>query len=105
MYGFNEPYVVAVLVPHTALLKSWCDDNAIHWTSLQFMVHNIKVVQKFQQEIDHLNEALPNYKRIKNFLLTDIDWTVDNGFLTPSFKIIRPKVQAHYLTELEKLFG
>jgi long-chain acyl-CoA synthetase len=105
VYGFNKPFVAAVLVPHTALLKSWCDDNGIHWTSLQFMVYNIKVVQKFQQEIDRLNEALPNYKRIKKFLLTDTEWTVDNGLLTPSFKIIRTKVQAQYQVELERLYS
>jgi long-chain acyl-CoA synthetase len=102
--GFNKPFVVAVLVPHFALLQTWCEDHGIHWTSPQFMVHNIKVIQKFQLEIDRINQALPNYKKVQKFILSETEWTTDSGELTTSLKMIRDRLVVKYKAEIEKLY-
>lgn len=105
VFGFNRPFVVAVMVPHFALLQSWCEQNSIHWTSPTYMVHNIKVHQKMQQVVHALNEGLPKYKRIHKFILTEAEWTVQSGELTPSLKVIRPKVLATYSKAIEGLYN
>ncbi|MCK6616791.1 MAG: long-chain fatty acid--CoA ligase [Cyclobacteriaceae bacterium] len=102
--GFNKPFVSAVLVPNFVLLKRWCEETGVHWTSPAFMIHNIKVQQKIQEEIDRLNTALENYKRIKKFILSDTEWTVDTGELTTSFKLIRSKLLLKHETAIEKLY-
>jgi long-chain acyl-CoA synthetase len=102
--GFNKPFVSAILVPHWALLQTWCEENGVHWTSPQFMVHNIKVIQKMQQEVDRLNDTLQNYQRVKKFILSEIDWTVEGGELTTSFKMIRGKLMEKYKIELNKIY-
>ena len=104
IFGFNKPFVGAVLVPHFKLLKSWCDEMGIHWTSPTYMVHNIKVIQKFKDEVDLLNDSLPNYKKIQKFILSEIEWTPDNGMLTASLKMIRGKLVEKYNAEIEKLY-
>lgn len=102
--GFNQPYVVAVLVPHFQVLKNWCEEHYIHWTSPTYMVHNIKVVKKYQDEIDRLNEGLPGHERVRRFVLADEDWTVENRELTTSFKPMRANLIEKYKTQLEKLY-
>jgi long-chain acyl-CoA synthetase len=102
--GFNKPFVVAVLVPHFTLLQTWCEEQGIHWTSPQFMVHNIKVIQKFQQEIDHLNQTLPNYKKVQRIILSETEWTTDSGELTTSLKMIRGRLLEKHKSEFEKLY-
>jgi long-chain acyl-CoA synthetase len=102
--GFNKPFVSAILVPHWVLLQTWCEENGVHWTSPQFMVHNIKVTQKMQQEVNRLNESLQNYQRVHKFILSEVDWTVEGGELTTSFKMIRSKLMEKYKMELEKLY-
>ena len=102
--GFNKPFVSAILVPHWNLLQTWCEENGVHWTSPQFMVHNIKVIQKMQQEVDQLNKPLQNYQRLHKFILSEVDWTVEGGELTTSFKTIRGKLLEKYKIELDKLY-
>ncbi|MCX7637672.1 MAG: AMP-dependent synthetase/ligase [Cyclobacteriaceae bacterium] len=103
--GFNRPYVTALVVPHFGLLKAWCLENKIHWTAPAYMVHNIKVIQKMQEEINRLNEPLESYKRIRKFILTDSEWTAESGELTVSFKLIREKLVQRYAKEIEKMYA
>jgi long-chain acyl-CoA synthetase len=102
--GFNKPFVSAILVPHWVLLRNWCEENGVHWTSPQFMVHNIKVIQKMQQEVDGLNAPLQNYQRVQKFILSETDWTVESGELTASFKMIRGRLMERHANEIEKIY-
>jgi len=102
--GFNRAYVVAIVVPHFQLLKSWCEQHSIHWTSPPYMVHNIKVIQKYQEEIDRLNEGLQSHERIRKFILSEAEWTVESRELTTSFKPVRHNLLEKHKVEIEKLY-
>lgn len=103
--GFNRPFVTAVFVPNFSVLKTWCEEQGIHWTSPTYMIHNIKILQKMQSEIDRLNPSLEGFKQIKKFILADDEWTVESKQLTASFKLVRGKLLEKYKTELEKLYA
>lgn len=102
--GFNKPFVSAVLVPNYSLLKAWCEEQGIHWTAPTYMVHNIKVIKKIQDEVDRLNERLQGFERIKKFILSEEEWTVENKDLTTSFKPRRAKLLEKHKVEIEKMY-
>jgi long-chain acyl-CoA synthetase len=102
--GFQRPYVAALIVPHEEVLEMWCVQENIHWTSLQFMVHNIKVRAKFQEEIDKLNDSLPNVEQVKNFMLCPQDWSAERGELTNTLKPVRQQLMENYQNEIEKMY-
>ncbi|MBS1508702.1 MAG: long-chain fatty acid--CoA ligase [Bacteroidetes bacterium] len=102
--GFNRPFVCAVLVPHFVVLENWCRENGVHWTSPQYMIHNIKVISKMQDEVDRLNEKVESFKRIRKFILADAEWTVEAGELTTSFKVIRTNIMKKYQSEIDKIY-
>lgn len=102
--GFNKPFVSAVLVPNYSLLKTWCEEKSIHWTAPTYMVHNIKVVKKIQDEVDRLNDKLQGFERIKKFILSEEEWTVENKDLTTSFKPKRAKLLEKHKNEIEKMY-
>lgn len=103
--GFQRPFVTALIVPNFEVLQAWCKQEHIHWTSPQFMVHNIKVLARLQHEIDTLNEALANVERVRRFVLCPQDWTVESGELTTSLKPIRQRIVANYQNEIEKMYA
>ncbi len=103
--GFGKPYVTALIVPNFDILEEWCQLENIHWTSPIYMVHNIKVIAKFQFEIDLLNEALPNYKRIRNFVVGNEEWSIENNLLTTTLKPKRKFLLTHYNKEISKLYS
>ncbi len=102
--GFNKPFVSAILVPNYSLLKAWCEEQGIHWTSPTYMVHNIKVIKKIQEEVDSLNEPLQGFERIKKFILSEEEWTVENKDLTTSFKPRRAALLEKHKAGIEKLY-
>ncbi|MCE2895284.1 MAG: long-chain fatty acid--CoA ligase [Flammeovirgaceae bacterium] len=102
--GFQRPYVTALIVPQFESVRSWCDQNDIHWTAPQFMVHNIKVRAKFQQEIDKLNKELPHYETIRSFVLCHQDWSIEKGEVTPTWKPIRKQLEKNYELDIDKLY-
>jgi long-chain acyl-CoA synthetase len=102
--GFQRPYVTALIVPQFESVRSWCDKNDIHWTAPQFMVHNIKVRAKFQLEIDKLNEELPHYETIRNFVLCHTDWSIEKGEVTPTWKPIRSQLEKNYQVDIDKMY-
>jgi long-chain acyl-CoA synthetase len=102
--GFQRPFVTALLVPNFHLVEAWCVREGIHWTSPQFMVHNIKVRKLFEGEVERLNESLAGFERMRNFILCHEEWTVESGEMTATLKPIRQKLQFHYYKEIEKMY-
>jgi long-chain acyl-CoA synthetase len=102
--GFNQRFVSAILVPNFMLLQAWCEENGIHWTSAIYMVHNIKVIKKFQEEVDTLNEKLQSHERVKKFILSEEEWTVENKDLTTSFKPKRNRLLEKHVRDIEKIY-
>jgi long-chain acyl-CoA synthetase len=102
--GFNRPYVSAILVPNFSLLQSWCEEEGIHWTAPSYMVHNIKVIKKIQDEVDKLNASLQGYERVIKFILSEEEWTVENKDLTTSFKPRRNRLMEKHAKDIEKIY-
>ncbi|MCU0357098.1 MAG: long-chain fatty acid--CoA ligase [Cyclobacteriaceae bacterium] len=102
--GFQKPFVTALIVPDFELLQAWCAQQSIHWTAPEFMVYNIKVRAQLHAEIDRLNEELPNYQRVKDFVLCHQDWSVETGELTATLKPVRHLLMEHYQKEIDRMY-
>lgn len=102
--GFQRPYITAVIKPNFELLEQWCQTHGIHWTSPTYMVLNLKVKEKMQEEIEQLNTGLPNFQSIRAFHLTAEEWTITSGLLTYTLKLIRPKILEAYAKEIDRLY-
>jgi long-chain acyl-CoA synthetase len=103
--GFQRPYVTALIVPHFEILEAWCAQESIHWTSPQFMVHNIKVRARLQEEVDILNKELPNFEKVRDFVLCHQEWSMETGEITTTLKPVRKILLEHYEKEIEKMYA
>lgn len=102
--GFHKPYITALIKPNFDILEVWAKDQKIHWTSALYMVHNIKVRQKIDSEIQRLNAALPNYQSIRAFHLTYEEWTVESGLLTYTMKPVRARILERFGKEIDGMY-
>lgn len=103
--GFNKPFITALIVPDFTLLRQWCEDQEIHWTSSQYMVHNIKIISKIEEEVEIVNQELPNFTRVKKFILDHEEWTVEKGGITATLKPIRKVLEELHSKEIEKMYA
>lgn len=102
--GFQKPFVTALIVPNFDLLEAWCKSNSIHYTSAEYMVHNVKVREHYQSEVDKLNTSITSHEQVRNFVLCHQDWTVENKEVTTTLKPIRHLLMEHYHKAIEAMY-
>jgi long-chain acyl-CoA synthetase len=103
--GENQKFPSALIVPSFATLKKWCEIKNISYSSDADMIKNPVVVDKFQKEIDGINENFAQYEKIKKFELLCNLWTIDGGELTPTLKLKRKGITNKYKDVIEKIYS
>ena len=107
LVGDGKPYCVAVLTLDPAGLPSTLSKNMENPHSLSGLAVLSKsqaVREYLHQEVAKINSKLSSFETVKNFLLLPEELTVENGLLTPSFKVKRGAVEKKYQKEIAELF-
>ena len=52
----------------------------------------------------HKENGLRGFERIQKFTIDSEGWSVDNGLLTPTFKLIRKQIQNHYSDKIKEMY-
>lgn len=63
-----------------------------------------EVKSQIRAHVDAINAHLASFETVKNFHILDEDFTVENGFLTPTMKVKRKLVAERHAKELEELY-
>jgi long-chain acyl-CoA synthetase len=84
VFGDNKPFLVALLVLNN-----------------NFKDTDYKIIQK---EIEKINKELTKIEKIKKFLIINNQFSIENGFMTPTLKLKRFKIIQEYKKELEDLY-
>ncbi len=102
--GYKRKSVSALIVPNFNNLKTWSEENNVHWTAPQFMVINQKIEALLKTEIDNFNEVLEPHERIRQYILLHELWTTDSGEMTPTLKPKRKVIESNNQKAIEKLY-
>ena len=84
VYGDNKPFLVALLVLNN-----------------NFKDTDYKIIQ---EEIEKINKELTKIEKIKKFLIINNQFSIENGFMTPTLKLKRFKIIQEYKKKLEDLY-
>ncbi len=102
--GFQKPFVSALIVPNYDRLQAYAKKNGIHWTSPKYMSLNVKIKEFVKEEINRMLPDIENHERIKAFVLIHEPWTIENGMMSKSYKLLRHAILEKYSKELDKLY-
>lgn len=58
--------------------------------------------QLFLELLDEVNTKLAPHERLQTLVLLDSSWTIERGFVTPTLKLKRPLLEAHYAPLLRR---
>jgi long-chain acyl-CoA synthetase len=84
VYGDNKPFLVALI----ALNNNFKDTD-------------YKIIQ---EEIEKTNKELTKIEKIKKFIIINNQFSIENGFMTPTLKLKRFKIIQEYKKKLEDLY-
>jgi long-chain acyl-CoA synthetase len=103
--GENKKFAAAILSPDFIYLKSWCIKHKIKYTTNAEMIEHPLVTKRYQVEVKHYNHFFGDYEQIKRYQIVADEWTAAAGFLSPTLKIKRNVIEAHYADIIEKIFS
>lgn len=103
--GENKKFAAALISPDFIFLKSWCAKHKIVYSNNEEMIAHPVVLKRYQTEVKHFNHSFGDFEQIKKFQLVPDEWTAAIGFLSPTLKIKRNVIEAHYAEKIDKLFA
>ncbi len=101
--GEGQPFAAALIVSDKEMLpKVWQREKGSSlprdWRT-NSNVHDWLLAR--MQESTH---DLPSFMQVERFMFVNEEWTQDNGLLTPTLKLKRPRIEALHKSDIQRLF-
>jgi long-chain acyl-CoA synthetase len=87
--GMTSPFAIAVLVPPIR-------------KEMEQQKNREALEAKVLAELDSVNAHLDHHEQLRFIVLCQQPWTIENGFMTPTFKVRRPTIEAHFTPRFQE---
>ena len=101
--GDRQPYIAALITLDPEALPAWAAERGLP-SNLEELARTTEAQELIQGVVDEVNAERSRYEQIKRFTLLPRDFTMENDELTPTLKLKRRVVSAHYAAELDELY-
>ena len=105
MHGDRRPYPTMLITLDAEMLPSWLENHDRPKMSPAEAKNDPVVREHIQMAIDRTNAKVSRAESIRKFVILDEDFTLDNGYLTPSMKVRRNAVLADYADVIEGIYA
>ncbi len=105
VFGENQKFAAALIVPEFANLKLWCNLKGLKFENKTDMVNHSDVKAIFKREVNNLNSFLGDYERIMQYEIIDREWSIETGELSATLKVRRSFVNEKYKEQMRKIFA
>jgi long-chain acyl-CoA synthetase len=101
----NETFVIGVVVPDPDALKAFAAENNIKGPPAE-VVKDPRVAAWLLAQMDAagVSEKLRGFEFVKRIHVSAEDFSVENGLLTPTFKLKRNVAAKHFGEHIAKLY-
>jgi long-chain acyl-CoA synthetase len=104
VHGDKRPYPVALITLNPEELAKFAREQGIIVTDPATLAKHPKIVERVSRSIEERNAGLQSYAKIKKFAILPGDFTIDNGFLTPTLKVKRKIITETNKALLDSLY-
>ena len=103
--GAEMEFVSAIVVIDFQNLSRWAERNGIAFTTYVDLSQRDEVYDIIRRELQAVNESLPDYSRVKRFVILHKEFDADEAELTRTRKLRRGALQEKYHDLLEAIYG
>lgn len=103
--GDQRPYIAALITLDSEMLPGWLANHDLPAMSATEAASNAQVLASLDRAVIRANKAVSRAESIRRFHVLDTDFTVPNGYLTPSMKVKRRAVLADFAGHIDKLYN
>ncbi len=94
--GKNRPYLSAILCIRFSIVAKWAEQKGYAFTNYTNLATLPEVYAKLAEEVEKVNETLPDAQKIHKFVLLYKELDADDGELTRTRKVRRGVVAEKY---------
>lgn len=103
--GDARPFIAALITPDLDLLALFAARNGLADLCIEDLVAHPKVTAEVASQIEYANAKLSRPEQIKTWQLLPAGFSIEDGTLTPTFKLKRRVVHERYEKEIEDLYS
>jgi long-chain acyl-CoA synthetase len=103
--GDGRNYLTAVIVADADRLRSEIIDRKTPLTAGQATLAHPEVLSLYEQRIKERLVNVSHHEQVRKFTLTDREFTIERGELTPKLSLRRKEIEKHFADEIEEMYG
>jgi long-chain acyl-CoA synthetase len=104
--GDNQPFIGALITLDPESLPAWLEQHGRDaGAALADLSQDRELIADIQVAVDDANRSVSHAEAIKKFAILPVDWTEDNGLLTPSLKLKRAEVLKQFDSAVSDLYA
>ncbi|OTA27609.1 long-chain fatty acid--CoA ligase [Alloscardovia macacae] len=102
--GDNKPFIAALITLEPEMLRQWLEGHGLDTSMTPLEAAKNEAVRAYIQEfIDRANATVSRAESVRKFVVLASEFSQDAGTLTPSLKIVRPRVIAQYKQVIDEI--
>ena len=102
--GDNKPFIAALITLDPEGLPGWLTMHGKPELTVEQAMTDPDVLAALDQAVTRANAAVSKAESIRKFSVLPSDFTVENGYLTPSLKVKRAHVLKDFAADVERFY-
>jgi long-chain acyl-CoA synthetase len=102
--GDHRNYLTALITLDPEATGAYAQENGITFSSMDDLCQHPEIVKLIDTEIAQRNTDLASFETIKKFVIVP-EFTIENGLLTPTFKVKKNIVLEQYKARIDSMYG
>lgn len=103
--GEAREFLTALVVPDEEVIKNYAKEQGIAAVKLQDILATEEVQRVFAQLFKSYSRQAAAHEKIRDFRLVLEPFSIDNGMMTPTMKLKRKVINAHYSELIEEMYA
>ncbi|MCS6835592.1 MAG: AMP-binding protein [Anaerolineae bacterium] len=103
--GSDLAFVTALIVINFDNVARWAEKRGISFTTMVDLSQKEEVAELIRQDVQRVNASLPEFSRLRRFVILHKAFDADEGELTRTRKLKRRTLMTKYSDLLEAMYG
>ena len=103
--GDGQKFPGAIVVPNAEAIEEWCNRKSHPFPGMEGIRNDQLIADRIQKDVDHLMEPFAKWERIKAIRILPQMFSIESGELTPTLKLKRKPIAAHYQADIDSLYA
>ncbi len=103
--GDNKPFIAALITLDAEALPGWLKAKGLPEMTVAEAAADPTVREHLDTAVERTNKAVSRAESIRKYEVVLEDFTIANGYLTPSLKVVRNRVIADHQERIENLYA